>query len=115
MVFQNVTWLKGGVNRPRIWRFASGIHPPETIRLNAREGRSILAKTAEIKEISNHVVRYIAHRTLDRERAGSPVAAQSLPAMNRRYAISTVTLAWVCGFAVGGFAFLALNLVFAGG
>ena len=106
---------------PRLWIDVLGyvMMDPDgrsyTLVMNAREGRSILAKTAEIKEISNHVVRYIAHRTLDRERAGSPASGQFSPSMNRRYAISTVTLAWVCGFAVGGFVFLALSLVLSGG
>lgn len=86
-----------------------------TLVMNAREGRSILAKTAELREISDHVVRYIAHRTIDRERAGSSrVEAGALPRRGR-YAGDTVALAWICGFAAGGFAFMAVSLVLSGG
>ncbi len=76
--------------------------------MNARTGRQILAESAEISEISGHVVSYIAHRLIDFERSGAAVPATSPGASGGRYDSTTVALALACGFAVGTLAIFAV-------
>ena len=76
--------------------------------MNARTGRQILAESAEISEISGHVVSYIAHRLIDLERSGAVVPGSGSHAAGGRYTPATVALAWACGFAVGALVIFAI-------
>lgn len=79
--------------------------------MNAREGREVLAETAEISEISAHVIGYIAHRLIDLERAGVAAPKRLARPADRTYPGTTVALAWACGFAVGALLLFALGVV----
>lgn len=81
---------------------------------NGRSGREILAESAEISEISAHVVSYIAHRVIDRERAGADPLGDRAMVLNERYSGAAMGFAWVCGFAVGALVLFALAVVFYG-
>ena len=79
--------------------------------MNARAGRQTLAESAEIPEISGHVVNYIAHRLIDLERAGAVPPADGHGAATGRYSSATVALALGCGFAVGALALFAVTVM----
>jgi hypothetical protein len=83
--------------------------------MNARNGRQILAETAEISEISGQVVSYVAHRLLDLERAGAAVPTRRPGRGGGRYSGATVALAWGCGFAVGALAIFAVAVMLGNG
>jgi len=69
--------------------------------MNARTGRQILAESAEIREISDHVISYIAHRYIDLERAGAAVPERLGKPAGGHHSGAVVALAWGCGVAVG--------------
>jgi len=105
---------------PRLWidmlTYVSIGDDGRTYKLltNSRSGRQILEESAEISEISAHVVRYIAHRVIDRERSFErPMSSGSLVRGNRYGAMSLV-VAWTCGFAVGALVLFALGVMIYG-
>lgn len=79
--------------------------------MNARSGREVLAESAEISEISGHVVNYIAHRLIDFERAGAVPPVGGSGRAQGRYNSATVALALGCGFAVGALVVFAVTVM----
>lgn len=106
---------------PRLWidmlAYVSLSDDGRTYRLtvNNRAGRQILAESAEIKEISDHVVGYIAHRMIDRERSLASPQDRTSGTRGARYGGVAVAMAWACGFAVGALVLFALVVIKNGG
>ena len=79
-----------------------------------RNGRKTLAESAEISEISPHITSYIAHRVIDRERAGSALPSSDENGGGKSFTGSAILFAWVCGFVVGALALLIAGLFYFG-
>ena len=79
-----------------------------------RNGRKTLAESAEISEISPHITSYIAHRVIDRERAGSALPSSDANGGGKSFTGSAILFAWVCGFVVGALALLIAGLFYFG-
>jgi len=79
-----------------------------------RNGRKTLAESSEISEISTHITSYIAHRVIDRERAGAVPPESAPQGTGKSFTGSAILFAWVCGFVVGALALLIAGLIFYG-
>lgn len=100
---------------PRLWidmvAYVTMSPDPRTYRFcqDTAAGQRVLLETTDRAEVTDRILGYVAHRTIDRQRHIVEPVSELRPA-RRAYGWGALLLAWLSGFSLGALALLLITL-----
>ena len=101
---------------PRLWLdlISSVVVAPDTrnyrLEQERNSSREVLYETDNLDDMKTHVLRYLAHRVIAREKAAAGLAEYAPGARGPRYGVAALAYVWLTGALAGILALLVLAM-----